>query len=185
MNEKYSVNTNSNIDSAANVASRHRLRVQFLTHKPIFKHYSFCPEPWATACLGLRSCFYAGVSLRSVDLPAMPLKHCIGRVARTQAQRPLPGMRNHLRRCKHQLLHHRLEATAPGCVAHRRIRPIQGVSPNQPQHSHYCGSARECKLAQFQTAVYFIALAWQFHRQGLPLFFFYIGIVAVGWQGPM
>jgi hypothetical protein len=74
--------------------------------------------------------------LRRVLALVMALKHRKGRITRTQTQRPLSGMRNHPSCLEHQLLHYRLDATALGFVAYRRIRLVQGVLANQAQQIH-------------------------------------------------
>ena len=67
----------------------------------------------------------------SAQLPVVPLKHRKASVTLTQTQDPAPGMPNHAGRLEHQLLHHRLDAPALGCVTHRRVGLAQSVLPNQ------------------------------------------------------
>ena len=70
----------------------------------------------------------------------MSLKHRKASVTLTQTQDPAPGMADHAGRLEHQLLHHRLDAPALGCVSHRRVGLCQSVLPNQAQQIHrHCG----------------------------------------------
>ena len=87
----------------------------------------------------------ATASLRSAQLNVMTPKHRKGRVTLTQAQYPTTCMRDHSRSLEHQLLHHRLDATAFGLVAHRCIRFVQSVLSNQTQQIH-----RHCRQLAHQ-----------------------------------
>ena len=72
----------------------------------------------------------------SAQLPVVPLKHRKAPVTLTQTQDPAPSMADHAGRLEHQLLHHRLDAPALGCVAHWRVGLCQCVLPNQAQQIH-------------------------------------------------
>ena len=72
----------------------------------------------------------------SAQLPVMPLKHRKAPVTLTESQDPAPGMADHAGRLEHQLLHHRLDAPALGCVTHRRVGLIQSILSNQAQQIH-------------------------------------------------
>ena len=70
----------------------------------------------------------------------MPLNHRKAPVTltqtQTQNQNPASGMPDHAGRLEHQLLHHRLDAPALGCVTHRCIGLVQVVLSNQTQRIH-------------------------------------------------
>ena len=61
------------------------------------------------------------VPLRAAESPVMALKHRVVTVTLPKAKKPTTDMLEHSGRLEHQLLHHRLDATALGAVAHRRV----------------------------------------------------------------
>jgi hypothetical protein len=81
----------------------------------------------------------AAEPLSRLELPVMALKHRKATVTLAQAQNPSPGMLDHARCLEHHLVHHRADATAFGCMAHRRIRIIERVLPNHAQQVHRHG----------------------------------------------
>ena len=101
-------------------------------------------------------------TLPSAESAVMALKHGIATVTLSQTKKPAPGMLDHSGRLEHQLLHHRLDAPALGNMAHRRIRLVQSVLPNQTQQVHrHCGQLAHqvvgVKLARRQTLQIHIA----------------------------
>ena len=79
-------------------------------------------------------------TLPSAESAVMALKHGIATVTLSQTKKPASGVLDHSCRLEHQLLHHRLDAPALGNMAHRRIRLVQSVLPNQTHQVHrHCG----------------------------------------------
>ena len=122
-----------------------------------------CLGPADTIDFQWRDIFGGTAWLRCVEFSVMPLKHRKGRVTLTQTQDPAPGMMNHARGLEHQLLHHRLDTSTLGLVAHRRIGLVQGVLSNQAQQVHrHCGQLAHqivgIELARGQTLQVHIGL---------------------------
>ena len=102
-------------------------------------------------------------TLPSAESAVMALKHGIATVTLSQTKKPAPGVLDHSCGLEHQILHHRLDAPTLGKMAHRRIRLVQSVLPNQTQQVHrHCGQLAHqvvgVKFARRQTLQILIGL---------------------------
>jgi len=90
----------------------------------------------ARADLRLRSTLgRAGLALRR-ELSIQPLKHGVGTVIGTEPQYPAPRVFDHASSLEHDLLHHRLHASALGRMAQWCVFASERVLTNQAQDVH-------------------------------------------------